>query len=212
MIDAPPFIVVGAGGHAKVVIATIEAAGGKVIAVLDDDPSRRGTRVLGHVVEGPATAERIPAGIQVLLAVGSNRARRELSLRLGVRYATIIHPSAVVSPSARLGDGTVVFAGAVIQPDATIGTHAIVNTSASVDHDCELGDFVHVAPGARLAGGVRLGEGVLMGIASSAIPGCRVGAWATVGAGGVVTRTIPADAVAVGVPARVTVRKANRFD
>jgi sugar O-acyltransferase (sialic acid O-acetyltransferase NeuD family) len=197
------FVVAGAGGHAKVLIATIEAAGGDVVRVLDDDPARCGEFVLGHRVEGPISDDLIPAWAHLVLGVGSNRARKDLDRRLHATYGVVVHPSAVVHPSVTLGAGSVVFAGAIIQPGTEIGRHVIVNTAASVDHDCCLGDFVHVAPGVCLAGHVRIEEGAFMGMGSCAIPDARVGAWATVGAGGVVLTKIPAGATAVGVPARV---------
>ena len=202
-MDRRWYVVVGAGGHAKVVIATIEAAGGAVALVLDDDPSLVGTTILGHVVEGPVVSERVPPGAMVVLGVGSNRARQALARRLSVHFSKVVHPSAVVHESVEIGVGTVVFAGAVVQPGARIGDHVIVNTAASVDHDCVLGDFAHVAPGVRLAGDVRLGDGAFMGIGSSAIPGSRVGPWAAVGAGAVVLGEIPAGSTATGIPARV---------
>lgn len=195
-------VVIGAGGHAKVVVATARAAGFDVVAVLDDDGSRRGRAILGARVEG-TTAElgRWPDAL-ALLAIGSNRVRKELAARLPARWATLVHPSAVVHESVRIGEGTVVFAGAVIQPDTVLGAHVIVNTAASIDHDCQVGDFAHVAPGSHLAGGVSLGEGAFLGIGAKVIPGRRVGSWATVGAGGVVIRDIGEGCVAVGVPAR----------
>jgi UDP-perosamine 4-acetyltransferase len=96
----------------------------------------------------------------------------------------------------------VVFAGAIIQPDAVLGRHAIINTSASIDHDCAIGDFVHLAPGTRLAGNVAIDEGAFLGIGAVAIPGVRVGAWTTVGAGAAIVDTLAAGIVAAGVPAR----------
>jgi sugar O-acyltransferase (sialic acid O-acetyltransferase NeuD family) len=200
--DTRGFVVVGAGGHAKVVIATVEAAGCRVMRVLDDNPATHGSRILGHVVEGPVTDDLIPTGALVLIGIGLNQARQAVAARLHVTYGTIAHPSAVIHGSVTLGAGSVVFAGAVIQPGTEIGRHVIVNTGASVDHDCVLGDFVHVAPGVRLAGDVQLQEGAFMGIGSCAIPGARIGAWATVGAGGVVLGEIPSRAIATGVPAR----------
>jgi sugar O-acyltransferase (sialic acid O-acetyltransferase NeuD family) len=202
MRDATRFVVVGAGGHAKVVVATIEAAGFEVVRVLDDNHELHGRQVLGHLVEGPVTDDLVPAGTVVLLGIGANRVREEMARRLHVPFGTVRHPSAVVHASVQLGAGSVVFAGAVIQPGTRIGRHVIVNTSASADRDCVLGDFVHLAPGVRLAGHAHLGTGAFMGIGSCATPGARVGAWATVGAGGVVVDEIQAGAVAVGVPAR----------
>ncbi len=199
--------VIGAGGHAKVVIDALRASGEFTVAgVLDDDPGRFGTAVLGASVLGDATRESVERlGIGwAILAIGSNRARAEAAARLDGRvvWASVVHPKAHIAPGARLGEGTLVLAGAIIQPDTTIGAHAILNTACSVDHDCVIGDFAHVAPGAHLAGGVQIGEGVLIGLGSSLLPGRAVGAWATVGAGCVVTRDIPPGVTARGIPAR----------
>ncbi|MBB6097847.1 sugar O-acyltransferase (sialic acid O-acetyltransferase NeuD family) [Deinobacterium chartae] len=195
--------VLGAGGHAKVVIATLHAAGLPVRGVLDDNSSRAGEKILDvPVLGGMHLLNEVPDP-QAVIAIGSNRARAHISQRYPrTRWISVTHPMASVHPSARIGAGTVVCAGAVVQPDAILGEHVIVNTGASVDHDCILEDFVHVAPGVRLAGGVHLEEGVLMGVASAAIPGVKVGAWSTVGAGGAVIGHLESGITAVGVPAR----------
>lgn len=197
--------VLGAGGHAKVVIATLRAAGWEVTSAWDDAEARWGEEVLGVPIRG-ALARAEEAGADgYVIAVGDNRERKRIAERLSggrdLPWISAVHPAAVVHPSVALGPGTVVFAGTVIQPDTTIGRHAIVNTAASVDHDCRLGDFVHVAPGVRLAGNVTVGEGALLGIGSSVIPGLAVGAWATVGAGAAVVRPVPDGATVAGVPA-----------
>lgn len=192
---------IGAGGHAKVVLAAAQAAGRSVHGIVDDDPAQHGTRLLGVPVVGGL--EALPPRVEVVVCVGDNAARQRIVARLDDRaWATLVHPRAWVHASARLGAGTVVIAGAVVQPDARIGAHAIVNTSASVDHDAVLGDFVHVAPGARLAGGVRLGDGAFVGLGAQVLPGRTVGAWATVGAGGTVLRDVEPGTTVVGVPAR----------
>ena len=197
--------VIGAGGHGKVVVSTLEAAGLAVAGVFDDDRERWGRTVLEAEILG-ATEELRRLGIdRALLAVGDNRGRRELARSLAdldLTWASAAHPSAVVHHSALIGDGSVVFAGAVVQPDARVGRHSIINTCASVDHDCTLGDFVHIAPGARLAGGVEVGEGALIGIGSAVVPGISIGAWATVGAGSTVVRDVAPGATVKGVPAR----------
>ena len=196
-------IVVGAGGHAKVVVATARAAGFRVVAVVDDARVRWGGAVLGVPVTGPSAPVLDDPAAQVVLAIGSNAARRQRAVGARCRFVSIVHPSAVVDPSVALGAGSVVFAGAVIQPDAVLGAHAIVNTGASIDHDCVLGAAVHVAPGTRLAGNVTLGDEVFLGIGAVVIPGVAIGAGTTVGAGAAVVHDLPARVLAVGVPARV---------
>ncbi len=192
--------IIGAGGHAKVVISTLRAAGHTVTAVFDDDPAKHGTSVLGVKVLG-ATAEFDGYG-KAVIAVGNNATREMIAERFkGVDWMTVVHPGAYLDPSVRIGEGTVVFAGSVIQPDAVIGTHVIINTSATVDHDCVIGDYSHLAPGAHLAGGNWVGGGALLGIGAVVVPGRRIGERAVIGAGGVVVKDVPAGTIAFGVPA-----------
>jgi len=196
-------IVVGAGGHAKVVVATARAAGFRVMAIADDAQPRWGESLLGVPIAGPTEPVLQDGRALVVLAIGDNAVRRRLAATARCTFVSIVHPSAIVDPTVRLGAGSVVFAGAVIQPDAAIGGHAIVNTAASIDHDCVLGEAVHVAPGTRLAGNVTLGDEVFLGIGAVVIPGITIGARTTVGAGAAVVRDLPAGVIAAGVPARV---------
>src|SRR5258705_12765805 len=165
-----PLTIVGAGGHAKVVIATARAAGWDVAGVADDDRAIWGHRLMDCVIAGPTATVLDDASATCVLAIGNNATRRGLAEAARCRFATIVHPAAQVHPSVTLGQGTVVFAGVVIQPDTRIGAHGIVNTGASIDHDCVLGDAVHVAPGARLAGTVTLADEVFVGIGAVVIP------------------------------------------
>lgn len=197
-----PLVVVGAGGHAKVVIATARAAGFTVTTLVDDDPALWGTHLLGVEISGPTGPALEDVNATCVLAIGRNATRRKLGAGARCELATLAHPSAVIDASVRLGPGAVVFAGAVIQPDTTLGSLAIINTGASVDHDGVLGEAVHVAPGARLAGNVSLGDEVFVGIGAVIVPGIRVGARATIGAGAVVVHELAPDVVAIGVPAR----------
>lgn len=175
----------------------VEAQGEKVKAFVDDNP------VL-DVYDGRKVLHSTEEVDVLIVSIGDNAARKRVVERLGdKRFGLAIHPSAVVSPSAIIGDGTVVMAGAVINAGAVIGRHCIINTGASVDHECVLGDYVHVAPHASLCGQVQVGEGTLMGVGSCAIPCVKVGCWSTVGAGSSAVCDIPDGVIAVGMPAKI---------
>jgi sugar O-acyltransferase (sialic acid O-acetyltransferase NeuD family) len=190
-------VVIGAGGHAKVVISTLAARGLPIAAVFDDDDTKWGMDAQGTRVS-PTERER---GGSAIIGIGDNGKRRDVASALSFEWQTVIHPSAYVHPSAKLGRGTVVLAGAMVQPDAVIGDHVIVNTGATVDHDCVVGDYAHLAPGVHLAGSVQVGEGAFLGIGSVVIPGVKIGRWSTLGAGAVAIRDLADGVVAVGVPA-----------
>lgn len=197
-------VVLGGGGHAKVVVATARAAGLQVLAAYDDDPQKWGTKILDVAVKGPLAEFLAAPGSPAVCAIGHNDTRRTLVERgraADVEWVSIVHPSAVVDGSVTVREGAVVFAGAIVQPDSVIGTHAIVNTAASLDHDCVLESYVHVGPGVHVAGGVRIHEGAFLGVGAAVIPCKSIGAWSQVGAGGVVIRDVPEGDVVVGVPA-----------
>jgi sugar O-acyltransferase (sialic acid O-acetyltransferase NeuD family) len=198
--------VIGAGGHAKVVIAALEAGGILIRGVFDDDPSTWGGTISGHVVTGPTSHGALAALRSAVIAVGDNRARVAIAGRLSMNWLTVIHPFSWVHASSTIGPGSVVMAGAVVQPDVRIGMHAIINTGATIDHDSFVDDFAHVCPGAHLAGNTRIGRGVLLGAGATVIPGRCVDDWATVGAGAAVVRDIGVQVTAVGVPARQKAR------
>jgi len=195
--------IIGAGGHAKVVLSTVLEAGLSVDGLFDDDPQKQGIEILGVPVIGTVSNAKRRGPARGVLAIGDNRTRYCLAQELtGWEWLTVVHPKAYVHPSAKLGPGTVVFAGAVVQPEVQIGAHVIVNTGTTVDHDCTVGDFVHLAPGAHLAGNVTVEEGAFIGIGAVVVPGVKVGAWTVVGAGAVVVEALPPRVTAVGVPAR----------
>jgi UDP-perosamine 4-acetyltransferase len=204
-----PVIVVGAGGHAKVLLDALREKSMKVIGLTDADPARKGSTVLGFDVLG--TDEVLgrfpPAEAMLVNGLGSIRdtaARRRLYEKLkamGYRFATIVHPAAWVSSSSRLGEGVQIMAGAVVQSDCAIGDDSIINSAASVDHDCYVGLHVHIAPGVTLSGGVRVGDGCLIGAGSTVVQGVEIGKDSTVGAGSVVLKHVTAGHIVAGVPA-----------
>ena len=201
-------LLIGAGGHAKVVLDAMLAKGQfEVLGLLDTDPSRCGARVLGVPVLGDETLLQQEAyeRSSLFLCIGDNEQRLVIAARYEAtsrRFASVSHPTASLGREVEIGDGTVVLAAAVVNAGTSIGAHCIVNTCASIDHDCRLADGVHVSPGARLAGGVCVGRGAHIGIGASVLPGVSIGALAKVGAGAVVLSDVPEGVTVVGVPAK----------
>lgn len=203
-----PLLILGAGGHATVVAETALAAGiASDLAFLDDRPL---SSVQGWPVLGPLALARSPElrqqWPQAAVAIGRAAIRlqwlQELET-LGYVLPFIIHPSAVVSPSASIGAGSVLLAQAVLQAGSRLGRGVILNTACSVDHDNQLADGVHICPGAHLAGEVGVGHRSWIGIGASVIQQVRIGADVIVGAGAAVVRDLPDGVTAVGVPARL---------
>ncbi len=202
----------GAGGHAKVVIEILRAAGGyDLVGLLDPRRELWGTEVLGVPVLGdddllPAQYDSgVRSAFVGLGSRGDLGPRRRLYERVhgyGFSFVAAVHPAAVVSPSAELGEGPTIAALAVIGPGARLGDDVLVNTAAIIEHDCVLGDHVHVASGARLGGGVTLCDGVHIGLGASVNPGLRVGDGAVVGSGSVVVEDVGDGQTVVGIPAR----------
>ena len=146
---------------------------------------------------------QIPAE-PIVITIGDNSIRAHIHSKIPrARFQALLHPSAMISPSCHVGNGTVIYHGSIVQAGTRIGKHAIINTSANIDHDNLIGDFAHVSPGATLCGGIRVGIGSFIGAGAIVLPGIQIGAWAIVGAGAVVTRDVPYGATVVGTPARV---------
>lgn len=208
-------VVVGAGGHARVVIDALRAAGlAEPIAVVapDEPPGGMLDGVPWHGDDAVLPTLAAQGGVAFCLGVGAtgDNSRRaqlfELAASAGLAPLTVVHPAAHVSGTAQLGAGVFVAAGATVGPAATLGVNVIVNTGAVVDHDCEIGDHVHIATGACLAGGVRVAELAHVGAGSVIREGLSVGGGAVVGAGGAVIRDVAAGTTVVGVPARLLSR------
>jgi sugar O-acyltransferase (sialic acid O-acetyltransferase NeuD family) len=202
-------LIFGAGGHAKVVAEVARACGLEVIGFLEDHSLRDGIPYFGSQVvdwnryEQDRERWRL---IPIALAVGDNSGRGEVYQRLisaGSQIRSLVHSSAVISPTAVIGSGTVVMAAAVVNADAHIGMGVIVNTSAVVEHDCRVGDFAHLSPNVALGGGARVGPRAHLGIGAVVLPRVEIGADSIVGAGSVVLDAVEPGTTVVGAPARV---------
>jgi UDP-perosamine 4-acetyltransferase len=201
-------VVIGAGGHAKVVLEAIWAARlGEVVGLIDPTPMCPvvfGIPVLGGD-ETLLSVRRDKNVGSAVIALGNNALREKMSRQLqelGFEFPSVVHPSALISPSATLGQGTVVMAHAVIGTETTIGDFAIINTGAVVDHDGRIGVAAHVAPTCGLGGNVHVGDRALVGVGSAVRPGINIGADAVVGAGSAVVADVPQGSVVGGSPAR----------
>ncbi len=210
-------LILGGGGHAWVVTEAARASGWRVLGFLDDDAAAEidaGVPRLGALSDtallsntpvtssapGPAVAGDGPPA--TIIAIGSLATRGRLIGEMRGLFAIVRHPTALVSPSAKIGAGTFVGANAVVQGRASIGEHCIINTAAIVEHDCVLGRNVHIAPRATLGGGVRVGHDTLIGLGASVRPGVKIGSGCTIGVGAAVVRDVPNNATVVGVPAK----------
>ena len=186
----------GASGHGKVIKDIIEAQGGEVEGFVDDNPelSCYCGKPISHNADGLSPN---------IVSIGDNKTRKIIVEKLSCSFGVAIHPSAIISPSAKIGEGSVVMPGAIINADAVIGKHCIINTGASIDHECVIGDYCHIAPHVALCGQVHVGEGTLIGVGASVIPCIEIGEWCTVGAGATVVANVPNNETVAGVPAKV---------
>ena len=196
MVDV---VILGAGGHARVIADIIEAEGNKVIAFLDDDLSIAD-------VKGPISDYKKYPNAEFVIGIGSVDAREELS-KLPVKWHTAIHPSAIISKSVKIGEGTVVMHRVVINARTSVGRHAIINTGAIVEHDNKISDFAHISVGVNLGGTVSVGKRSWIGIGSTVKQSVVVGDDVFIGAGALVIKDISKPGTYIGVPAHLMEKK-----
>lgn len=209
-------MILGAGGHAQVVADILLRAretgtNCQPIGFLDDNRALVGTTILGLPVLGTIGQLREFDHDAVIVAIGDNRTRAHIFAALraqGEYMVNAVHRAAVLASDVCLGQGVMICAGVVVNTGTVIGDNVILNTGCTVDHHNHIGDHVHIAPGVHLGGGVIIGEGAFIGIGSTVIPQRAVGAWSVLAAGSVMTRDIPPEVTAAGIPARVIRRLA----
>jgi len=207
-------ILIGGGGHAKVIISIIKKMDEfRIIGYTD--PDNRGD-ILGVEYLGiddllqevirdhPSAAAAAVVGVGMLKSSDARKRKHLFNLAgsLGLKLPSIISPDAVVNEDVKIGDGTIVMDGAVVNSGSAIGAGVILNTNCSVDHDCKISSFAHIAPGATLSGGVTVGENVLVGAGATVIEYKSIADNVIIGAGSVVVEDIPVPGIYTGIPAK----------
>lgn len=205
---AQPILLLGAGGHAKVVFEALRCSGRTVSGVISPDYLMKtaafGVPVLG---DDESVYKFSPLHVQLVNGIGAlpGFAKRwqlgEIYRTRGYRFFTVVHPSAVIACDAVLEEGVQIMAGAVIQPGVVIGRDTIINTRAAIDHDCTIGPNSHIAPGVVLSGGITIGAGCHIGTGASLVQGVSIGEGAVISAGAIVYRNVP--------PGKMLVQKRN---
>ena len=197
-------MLVGAGGHGRVVADIAEALGYTDISFVDEKFPALKRNLAWNVFA--KQVDHAPETCLLAITIGHNATRLQLArmfLKQGFDLPLLAHPTAYISRHSEIAVATVVMPQVVINAGASLGFAVIANTSCSIDHDCVIGDGVHVSPGARLAGGVKVGEGSWIGIGASIRENITIGKNVMIAAGAVVVADVPDDAVVMGVPARV---------
>lgn len=202
------YVIIGAGGHAKVVIDIIRCMEKKktdsfpLIQLLDDNveigTEINGCRVVGQIRE----CNEFLKGNKFIIGIGDNYLRRQIAENYLLPYVKAIHPSTVLGSGVRIGDGSVIMAGTVINAESKIGRQCIINTGATVDHECEIGDFVHISPGGHLGGNVKIGAGSWIGMGVCVKNNIFICDKTIVGAGGIVINDVNKNGVYVGNPVK----------
>ena len=199
-------IIIGAGGHAKVIADIIEKSGDEVVGFLDDNKENGANVIKNYKVIGGSNNRFAMAitkeNVEFVIAIGDNQKRKEISNSPNLKFYTAIHPSAQIGLDVRIEEGTVIMANSCINSSAKIGKHCIINTGAIIEHDNIIEDYVHISPNATLGGTVKIGESTHVGIGSIVKNNITICKNCTIGAGAVVVKNILEEGTYVGVPAR----------
>jgi sugar O-acyltransferase (sialic acid O-acetyltransferase NeuD family) len=203
-------VIYGTGGFAREVfqlISDINRQGKKYnfLGFIDDNIEKQDKYIYNYPVLGNLDWFATNQDVLAIIGVGNTTSRRKISLNLdliSIKSPILIHPSAIVGQNVEFGQGCVICASNVITVDIKFGKHVIMNLDCTVGHDVVIQDFVTVSPGSHISGNVDIGEGVDIGTGSSLIQGVQVGSWSILGAGSVVSKNIPQNVTAVGIPAR----------
>jgi sugar O-acyltransferase (sialic acid O-acetyltransferase NeuD family) len=197
--------IIGAGPQGRVTLETWRAQHEHdTFVFLDEDSSLHGTTILGAQVIG-TQGESSLLRDEVVIAIGHNWQRIRVSAdlsKLGAQFGRPVHPTAMVSPSAAIGEGTIVHPAAIVHTQAEVGKHVLINTGAIIEHDCAIGDGASLGPGVRMGGRARVGAGAFLSTGVTVAARAEIGEGTIVGAGAVVIGDLPSAVLAYGVPAR----------
>lgn len=189
----------GASGHARVIREMLEQRGIPVSAFVDDDKTK-------STMDGLDVLHEAKGCSPLIISIGYNKIRNMIIERLSsvdVEFGNAIHPSAIVSPTAEIGEGTVIMPGAIVNAYVKIGKHCVINTGATVNHECVIGDFVNICPNTTLCGNVHVDDYSQVCAGNVVIQGISIGNNTTVGVGSLVLKGIPDNVVAYGNPCKV---------
>jgi len=203
-------IVLGAGGHAKVIIDSLCELHIPIACLAVDFFDDQNALFLDSPVltekraiqTFPAQSHPVVNGVGILPGEQKRQTMIEYWQQQGYQFPQVIHPTAIVSQFACFKQGVQILARAVVQVASAIGEHCIINTAAVVEHDCDIAAHVHIAPGAILCGGVQVGHGAFIGAGAIVKPEIQIGANSVVAAGAVVVKDVAAGTTVVGIPAR----------
>ncbi len=194
-------VIIGAGGHGKVIADNALKNGYENICFLDDHATGD---CMGFSIVGTSESiqELNDGKTDFIIGIGNNAVRKKIAEKHNVNWATIVHPSAQIGVNVSIGKGTVVMAGAIVNACAKIGNHCIINTSAVAEHDNVVKDYVHISPKAALGGMVNIGELTHIGIGATVKNNIKICSGCVIGAGAVVVKNIENSGTYIGIPAK----------
>lgn len=203
------YILIGAGGHSKVIHDALLSDGESIKGFFDDTTVTQTDNTFqyyGKIEQILDCSTEFIAEHKFVIAIGNNSVRKQIVSLLEskkITYGTVIHPSAVIASDVKIGEGSVILANVVVNAATTIGKHVILNSSSSIDHDNVIDNFVHISPGVHTAGAVEIGKGTHVGIGTNILPMKKIGSWCIIGGGTMVNKDIGSNLLAYGVPVKV---------
>ncbi|MDP8210685.1 MAG: acetyltransferase [Candidatus Stygibacter australis] len=200
-------LILGAGGHSRVLIDTAELLGYVVLGIVDVNYYGQEERILGYPVIGDISAlsSYSVETTEIVIAFGDNAKRREYFTKvreMGFNVPALIHPSSVLSKYVKLKEGVFINAGVIVNALAEVEENSIINTGSIIEHEVKIGKNSHICPGVRIAGRVMIGNNTFVGTGSTIIDKITIGDNVIIGAGSVVIRDIKSNSKVAGIPAR----------